>query len=442
MSDLLKDKKNKQSNKKNKYKVSEYVNVAVFSFIMFFFFIAMFFTTNGGYSELEKRDLAKFPEISDFTVQDFIDGKYFAKIDDFFSDNFVKRDEFIALSDQLKSYKGIESEIQITVADTTAPTKEQDIKTDVEGESTEKDTSDDEDIYSEAERLGDVLTMGDVVCEAYGYNKPAVDEYAEVIKKFGDKITTANVYNLLVPTHVEFALPAKYQKLSSKQEPIMQSVYENIGDKVTPVNVYDNLKKHKREYIYFRSDHHWTQLGAYYAYEEYCKTVGEEPFKWDDYETEKIDGFLGTLYARSKSKKLKDNPDCVEYKPVGGELEAKIYPTSKLEDPYNLTPYAKNSKGSNAYGVFLYADYPLTVIKNPEVKTGKKVAVIKESYGNPFAILLSQNYTEVHAIDIRGFKKNLAEYVKENEIDDVIFINNMIAVGSNARVNELKRMLK
>ena len=445
MDNFVRDNENKELEKKKKHKLSDYINVILFTTIMFAFFVSMFFTTNGGHSELEKRDLATFPNISECSAQDFVNGKYFSKMEDFFSDNFVKRETFIAFSDKLGKLKGLESEIKMTVASNPTTEKQNDENdskngaSDVDDETTAED---DEDIYSKAERVGTVLSMGDVLCEAYGYNKPTVDEYTQVIKQFGEEITTANVYNLLVPTHVEFALPSKYQNLSVKQEPIMQGVYDNIGDKVTPVNVYNILKHHKREYIYFKSDHHWTQLGSYYAYSEYCKQLGMEPFNWDDYKTEKIEGFLGTLYASTKDENMANNPDVVEYKPVGDDLEADIYTTSELDRVAKLTPYAKTSKGNNAYGVFLYADYPLTVIKNPKIKNNKKVVVVKESYGNPFSILLSQNYSEVHAVDIRGFKENLADYVKENEIDDVIFINNMIAVGSQPRIDELKKLLK
>ncbi len=71
----------------------------------------------------------------------------------------------------------------------------------------------------------------------------------------------------------------------------------------------------------------------------------------------------------------------------------------------------------------------------------KKVVVIKESYGNAFAPLLTQNYSEVYVIDPRYFNGNLNDFIKEHEIKDVIFINNMVAVGSQSRVDELKKLL-
>lgn len=420
--------KNITSEKKN-IRICDYLNIGIFVFIMLFFFISMFFTTNGGFSEQEKRDLATFPKLSEMTLKDFFDGKYFSQIDSFYKDNFVKREQFLALSDKIDGLKGFESEIKMTVVsnDTTSSA------------ATDSEESD-EDLYQNVEQVGTLLSIDNIVCQAYGFNEPVVNEYGEIIKKFGDTLTNSNVYNVLVPTHVEFALPAKYEKLSAKQKPVLDLVNGKIGKNVTSVDAYSILKKHKKEYIYFKSDHHWTQLGAYYAYTAYCKEAGLKPFKLEDFESKKIEGFLGTFYAGSKEQKLLEDPDYVEYRPVGGDLTATIYRNSALTQTFEYSPYSDYSKGSNAYGVFLHGDNPLTVIKNPKVKNGKKVVVIKESYGNPFAPLLTQNYSEVYVVDMRYFKQNLVSFVNEKQIDDVVFINNMVAVGTKDRVNELKKL--
>ena len=80
-----------------------------------------------------------------------------------------------------------------------------------------------------------------------------------------------------------------------KEKPAIDLVNSKIGNNVTPVDAYSILKKHKTEYIYFKSDHHWTQLGAYYAYTKYCEAADLKPFKLKDYPLKKVEGFLGTL---------------------------------------------------------------------------------------------------------------------------------------------------
>ena len=421
-------------NLKIKNKLSDYLNIGICLLTMVFFFISMFFTSNGGFSKEEKRDLAQFPKISEMTIQDFFNGTYFSKINDFYQDNFVGREKFISMYDKINSLKGVEGDIKMTVVQNSST---------VSASDKNKDTKEDpdEDLYTEVEQVGTLLRIDNMVCEAYGFNEPVVNEYAKTIKEFGERLSNCKVYNILIPTHVEFALPSKYENLSAKQKPIIDLVYSKTGDKVTSVDAYSLLKKHKKEYIYFKSDHHWTQLGAYYAYTAYCKEAGLKPCNLDDYKSKKIDNFLGTLYAASKEEKLLKDPDYVEYYPVGGDLKATIYTSGDLSKSYEASPYADFCEGSNSYGVFIYGDNPLTVIKNPKAKSNKKVAVVKESYGNAFSPLLTYNYSEVYVIDMRYFKKSFKGFLDENKIDDVIFINNMMAVGSQSRVDELKELL-
>ena len=367
------------------------------------------------------------------TSEDLLSGTYFSKIDEFYKDNFVHRDQFLALSDSIDGLKGVESEIKMTVVSNNATNQSATAKDD--------DSDSDKDMYKNVEQIGTLLSIDNIVCEAYGFNEPTINDYAETIKKFGDTLKGANVYNILVPTHVEFALPSKYQNLSAKEKPAIDLVNSKIGNNVTPVDAYSILKKHKTEYIYFKSDHHWTQLGAYYAYTKYCEAADLKPFKLKDYPLKKVEGFLGTYYSASKDQKLADDPDVVEYRSVGADLTATIYENSSLTKSFEASPYSDYSTGSNAYGTFLHGDNPLTIIKNPDVDSSKKVVVIKESYGNAFAPLLTQNYSEVYVIDPRYFNGNLNDFIKEHEIKDVIFINNMVAVGSQSRVDELKKLL-
>ena len=85
-----------------------------------------------------------------------------------------------------------------------------------------------------------------------------------------------------------------------------------MNSSVKTVSIFDTLKSHANEYLYFRTDHHWTQLGAYYAYVEFCNVRGFEPVPLDQFDRKDYTGYLGTFYSNTESSALANNPDTVE----------------------------------------------------------------------------------------------------------------------------------
>ena len=224
------------------------------------------------------------------------------------------------------------------------------------------------------------------------------------------------------------------------QKDNIEIIKDNESEKVKFVNIYNALKKHKDEYIYFNTDHHWTALGAYYAYCEFAKEAGFEPIDIKDYEAKRKENFLGTFYASAKDPALAENPDYVEYYSVGADSKAWLYKNSIEEEPAFTTVYAEYAEGVNSYGVFLHGDNPLMKIENPENTSGKKAVVVKESYGNAFAPFLIPHYSELYVVDLRYFNNNLINFVNENEINDVVFINNVFAANTMAHIEKLQAM--
>lgn len=141
-------------------------------------------------------------------------------------------------------------------------------------------------------------------------------------------------------------------------------IYSQLDKSVKPISVFDTLKAHNGEYIYFHTDHHWTALGAYYAYREYCKLKNMTPHELTDFETMTFDGFLGTFYAKSeKSPELGANPDTVTAYIPNGTNTAETYMKdnggwTKFTWPIvnDVSDYAK----SELYATFSVGDQPLT----------------------------------------------------------------------------------
>ncbi len=291
--------------------------------------------------------------------------------------------------------------------------------------------------------LNSLIVYGDMVLEPFQSSETAAANYAKVVSDIKQALGEVKVYNMVVPTHVEFALPERFRgAFSDSQRGTLDAVYNGYTADVAGVDIYDILSLKKREYLYFNTDHHWTGLAAYYAYTEFAKAAGFEPIAKEEMEKKSIPGLLGSLYDATGLETLKEHPDTVEYFRIPGDYACSSIRRggTQLEPTMLLHEYAQ---GIYAYGVYLGGDTTLFVVRNQasDLQNKKKIAVIKESFGNAFAPYLAPHYSEVHIIDLRYFKENLASYVEENGIDEVLVINNIKAAASASMQNYLSGMI-
>lgn len=377
-------------------------------------------------STLEKRTLTEFPK---FTAASFMSGEYTSQISTWYADTFPFREKLIALDKKMDKLKGIGGEEVVGEA-----TKGDEIPVKGEVESTleeEQIEYEDGTIHDKGEKLGTVYVAGKSGFSYFGFDAKGSTNYAAMVNKIADRLEgTSHVYTLLAPTSMGIMLSDKRQKSigSSDQKEAFEYIYGLLNDNVTPVRVYDTLKNHNAEYIYFRTDHHWTAKGAYYAYEEYMKAAGKTPCALEDYEKVKYKGFVGSFYTYSNQNSVfSKNPDTVTaYIPEVNELMYRDQNGNK-HDGYvvnDVTGYDKEFK----YLTFIMGDTRFASIKNDNVTDGSKCLVIKESYGNAFVPFLVNNYHRVYVVDYRYYKGDLTEFCKEKKVDDVIFLNNANAI--------------
>ena len=104
---------------------------------------------------------------------------------------------------------------------------------------------------------------------------------------------------MIVPTSIDIMLPESTRAglNTDDQKKAIDYMYGSMLDETKKVNIYDILMSHNDEYLYFRTDHHWTALGAYYAYEEFAKAKGVKPLPLSKYEKVDFPDFLGSFYA-------------------------------------------------------------------------------------------------------------------------------------------------
>jgi len=270
--------------------------------------------------------------------------------------------------------------------------------------------------------------LNDTAYEVYNYVDSTADQYAEAVNQFTKKLdSSVKIYNMVVPTSVGITFPdnKKEEMHSSPQKQALKKIKKKLSGRQIFVPLYDIMMQHRAEYIYFRTDHHWTQLGAYYAYQAFCSAKGIRANSVNSYKTQSLYGFYGSFYKDSgKNPALRGDTLEVFY-PRGKHISMQYTTTSgeKIKAPVisDATDYGAGLK----YSAFISGDHPYTLIRNANIKDHSSCVVVKESYGNAFVPFLADHYQTVHVLDYRYWEGDLTDFVRQKKAEDVIFINNI-----------------
>lgn len=418
-------------NKTNYLKMILFVAVVVVMFI-----IGLAFFARPSRSENEKRDLTKFPK---FTIESFLSGEFTNQVSLWYSDTYPLREPMIEANSALQSLYGIRDEQIVAGSDGDEIPDGPMTPIDPDFEP-EKIPTDD----GNGQTIQGFYVNGNTAYQLYSFSESNSRRYVSLINNFARSVEgKATVYDMIVPLHYQIALSD--DKISSigasSCEEAINYMYSGLDKSVKPVNTLPNLQSHNSEYLYYRTDHHWTSRGAYYAYVAFCEEKGIAPTPLESYERLEFKGFLGTLYAESsQSAQMKNDPDYVEaFVPIGTN---KIVATDKDGE---VNEYQIVNKKTDAwypaagakYNCFIAGDNPISEIHNPSITNGSSIVIIKESYGNAFVPFLVDSYEYVYVIDYRYWSGNLTDFVLENNIDDVLFLNVVNITSTSARINEL-----
>lgn len=272
--------------------------------------------------------------------------------------------------------------------------------------------------------------------------------YAEIINTAAENIPGVNVYNIVVPTAAEFYAP---KNMYPNQLSGMKTLYGALSDKVIPVNIYDTLQDHAAEKIYFGTDHHWTQRGAYYAYKEFIEIAGGEIAPLESFENVPSYGYVGSLAGFAKGTAvesiMRNNPDMLErfmpkYASVG-----TVYADRSLKKKMGEVKAVNTNV--NSYSCFIGGDGPVTVF-HTNAPSDKTIVIVKESFGNAFAVWAMNNYKSVYVIDPRRFngfggnneQMDLKAFCADVGCTDLVFINYPVAISSSGIRNAIFNMVK
>ncbi len=454
----------KKRRKKEKQNINKTMVVKIISFFLMLYVgatISFMIPLRPAYSESEKRDLKTFPE---FSVEAIISGSYFDDISTWFSDTFPFREQLTRLNTTVKKLSGFDSiaihgdvdmgdEIPDTPMDvpvTEEPQTESPVIPETtlpqttEPQTTEQSNEPKPDIKTQS--LGAILVAGNSAYEYYNFSSTLAPDFINCVSNIKSAAgNTANVYSMIIPTSMDIELHDAIRKDINSSDQKKALDYFNASFKnVTAVSsIYDAQKAHRNEYTYFRTDHHWTALGAYYAYDEFCKAKGVAPVPISDYSTISFDGFLGTFYSSSgQSSALGNTPDTVVAYLPNNNVECTVTEGNgnqfKWEVITDVSTYAQNLK----YLTFIGGDQALVTINNLDITEGSSCLVIKESYGNAFVPFLIPHYKNVYVIDPRHYKGTLSDFTKNNQVDDIIFLANISTTRNNIYIDAMKGFIQ
>ena len=168
--------------------------------------------------------------------------------------------------------------------------------------------------------------------------------------------------------------------------------------------------------------------------------MGQTPPDIDkDYEVKEIDGYVGSLYGYTNDPILKNSPELFTYYKPKSDYKTYYYAYDTLAPKGEGSLFYDGVGSGYAYGVFLGSDAIHTKIVT-ELDTGRKACVFKESYGNAFVPYLVDSFDEIYVIDIRYFGMNAVEYMKQQGITDVIFINNAFAANTGSLIEGIENL--
>lgn len=277
------------------------------------------------------------------------------------------------------------------------------------------------------------------------------ERYANFINSIAAAVPKARTYSILVPTSAEFY--ASYERRPNYTERF-RNIYSKLNRGIYGVDVISALSKYANEHIYFNSDHHWTQLGAYYAYREFLSYGFESIKEPDDFKKEIIEYYQGSFLEYTKDtdgyKYMLDSYDRLEMYYPSVEYSGKSYYDSGLTE-YILPMSAIDTNFKN-YDCFMDGDFPIEVFKTSN-KNGRRLCMIKDSFGNAFAVWALNNYEEVYIIDYRRFNNydgdsesyrefSISNFYDVAPFDDLVILNYPVTISSEAELSALERMAK
>jgi len=369
-----------QNTERKKYdKVYKSVLFSVFLLFIFSVFVLNTISKDRIFSEQENRKLNAKPE---FSINKLLHSKFTSKYEKYVSDQFILRDSLINIKAASEKIIG---------------------------------KKENNDVYLGHDKF--------LIAKFKKLDKNSISERLKAINTFARENKKLSKYVMLVPNQVKVLsekLPANAPEKDQLQ--FVDKVYSGLDKDIKTINVFNTLNEHKNEYIYYKTDHHWTTKGAYYAYKEFCKSAEINSKNESDYDIKKVsNNFYGTLYSRAGVRNIGSDEINV-YLPKTNEPTLVNFIDKKKK---SASLYNSNSlDGKDKYTVFLGGNDSIVKI-NTCSNSEKRLLVVKDSYANCFIPFLTAHFDQIIVVDLRYYEDDLKTVIKDYGITDVLILYNV-----------------
>nr|WP_317326172.1 DHHW family protein [uncultured Flavonifractor sp.] len=355
----------------------------IFITTLFCAFIGLFLVANAAapdreFSQMENRNLAQMPALS---AKSLLSGSFMKDFETYTTDQFVGRDAWIGLKSSTERALGKKENNNVYFCD--------------------QDT---------------LITRFDQP------DAGRVSENLNYVNTFVEHVDIPVIFSL-IPTQASIwadRLPAGAPNAS--QTALLDQAKAAVPG-ATWADLYTPLMAHKDEAIFYRTDHHWTSLGAYYGYTGLASALGFTPVPLDTYtETVRSTEFYGTVFSSSGVRWVKPDTITTYVPDTGITVTSHTYDSTgkPVEVPRPLYDTSFLSV-KDKYSMFLGGNQSLGVVKTPNADK-PKLLVIRDSYADTVVPFLTPHFSEIHLLDLRYYKLSIADYIQQNGIDQALVL--------------------
>ena len=358
-------------------KVQEQLVGIIFILILFLFLIINIIVPNKEKSVQENRMLATKPK---FRLSSLISGDYDEKFEAYMDDQFVGRDMWRKLKVTVDRICGSRLENGVYIG-----------------------------------RNGQLLEQIEVADENHlAANIKAIKSFSESQKKIPVRMMlvpdAANVLNHSLPA---LAKP-------EDQTQMFSMVRKDLGDSVEWIDVSTELNKHKTEKIYYKTDHHWTTLGAFYAFQATASSLGIEGDLSGKYVSHAVSSSFNGMLASKSGVNLGEKEQIDIYVPTEEDTDLIIDYVDEGKRSTSLYDSSK-LKEKDQYTVFLGGNSSLLDIRTVSTST-KRLLLVKDSFANSFIPFLTPYYREIVVVDPRYYSGTINDLMDSYRISEVLFL--------------------